>query len=200
MTFHIVVWGDSIAGGVKDCEVGGWVNRLQMHFMNAPVYKSVQNCGISGTTTSSLLERFKIEAEARKPNIILFEVGKNDSTKEYSVSQKDFEDNLNKLIKEAKVFSSKLIFLGIPGVDESKTTPFPKGVRPYYYNNQIKEYAQIIQKFCKQNNLTFISLQGLLDTKKDLYDGLHPNAQGHKKIFKKVLPVVEKIIEEIGKT
>jgi len=38
---------------------------------------------------------------------------------------------------------------------------------------------------CEENNVLFLDIFGLLENN-DFEDGLHPNAEGHNKIFQKV--------------
>ncbi|MBI2662850.1 SGNH/GDSL hydrolase family protein [Candidatus Woesearchaeota archaeon] len=55
----------------------------------------------------------------------------------------------------------------------------------YYSNDVIEKYNTIIQKFCREKSIPFLELKDILGIK-DLDDGLHPNSQGHAKIFRKV--------------
>ncbi len=198
MSVHVGVWGDSVSTGFKDCEMGGWVDRLKINFMNSEKYSAVYNCGINGDTTNWLVKRFHIEAKSRGPGVIIFAIGKNDSAEVYNIDEGKFEGNLNALAKESKSFSKKIIFVSVGNVDESKTTPFPKGRMPYYYNERIVRYNSIIEKVCEETECEFISVYGIFDIEEDLFDGVHPNAVGHQKIFEKVLPVVEGMIGEVG--
>ncbi len=200
----ICVFGDSIAWGSWDLEKGGWVNRLNLYFQfldkgdNKRAF--VYNLGMGSNTTRDLLRRFKNEAEERfwgssenkdykKDNVCIFEVGKNDSiyvkTKDRPwVDAEEFENNLVELIKKARNFSLNIIFLGLANVDESETIPWEESGESYD-NKNIEKYNSIIEKVCQKNNVHFIKIMDLL-YKKDIDDGLHPNATGHEKIFSKV--------------
>lgn len=199
MSIHVGVWGDSVSTGFKDNEMGGWVDRLKIYFMNSEVYSAVYNCGINGDTSKWLLERFPIEAKSRGIKVVVFAIGKNDSAEVYNIDESTFEKNLDKLITEAKKFTEKIIFIGLGNIDESKTNPFPKGRLPYYYNKKNIKYNSVIKRVCEKTDCKFISLYGELDVGEDLFDGVHPNARGHEKIFRKVLPVVEEMIGEVVK-
>lgn len=52
----------------------------------------------------------------------------------------------------------------------------------FYDNENIEIYNNIIKEVSSQENLDFIDLKEVIKLE-DLYDGLHPNTQGHKKIF-----------------
>ena len=86
----------------------------------------------------------------------------------------------------AKKFSSKIIFVGLTSVDETKTTPIPWNTDKSYKNEYIKKFNDILSKFCKEKKIYFIEIFEKLierDYQNLLEDGLHPNSEGHKKVF-----------------
>lgn len=190
MSQHICLFGDSIIWGARDPEKGGWASRLRSYLETNDYDIMVYNGGVSGDTTNELLKRFNIECEARKPNIIIFAIGLNDSyyygfKDKPSVPIEKFQNNLQELINQAKKFNSKIIFIGLTPVDESKTKPIPWETTIYHdqentilYNNKIKEVSE-------KNNIPFIDMLSLLDIN-DIEDGVHPSPRGHEKIFLKV--------------
>ena len=191
---RICIFGDSVTWGANDFEKGGWVNRLRIYsdkyLDDFPVY----NLGVSGDSTNELLERFELECRVRRPEVIIFSIGLNDSMfvkdkNDYYVTIKRFKENLGRLISLAKVYSQKIIFMGLTKVDESKTTPIPWELTLYYENENIKKYDVEIKTIADKNNLIYIELYGLLKVT-DLDDGLHANAKGHEKIFQKVKSVL----------
>lgn len=185
---QILIFGDSITWGAKDIVQGGWVEKLRMHFMKKG--SEVYNLGISDDTTEDLLERFESETKQRiygKENIFIFEIGTNDSAflksrKENQIKAEKFRQNIENLIKLAKKFSSKIIFVGLIPVDESKTNPAPWNKDFVYSNKYIEYYNDAIKMACKKNKIYFIELSGKL-ANAELEDGLHPNSKGHEKIF-----------------
>jgi len=183
----ICVFGASITWGAWDGEKGGWVNRLKLALESNHDIE-VYNLGVSGNNTGDLLKRFEKEVKARKPTIIIFGIGNNDSTfnnSEVSVIIEKFEKNILRLIELGKKFTNNIIFVGLSKVDESKTMPIPWNKKIYYNNESIKKYDEKIQEVTKKNKVGYINIFDLLD-KKDLEDGLHPNSQGHEKIFLKI--------------
>lgn len=59
-----------------------------------------------------------------------------------------------------------------------------------YYNKDLAEYTHMMQQIAKQYSVVFIDLRDSL-LPSDLSDGLHPNSNGHKKIFHVVKPYIE---------
>jgi acyl-CoA thioesterase I len=193
METRISIFGDSITWGASDYKFGGWVTRLQNYFETDENNEiDVYNLGISGDTTNDLLIRFKTECLARNRHsqIIMFAIGTNDSQYINSknnprTSIEKFENNLEKLINQAKEFSDKIIFVGLAKVDESKLMPVPWSAEKFYDNDNISKYNSVIENISKKNTLPFINLFDLLDMG-DLEDGLHPNSKGHEKMFLKI--------------
>ena len=183
----ICVFGDSITFGADDRVLGGWVQRLRRFFETEGYDISVYNCGISGDTTVELLSRFELECRARDPEIVIFAIGINDaryidSPDNLAVPQPQFQKNLQELINQAQRLSKKIIFLGLTNVVESKVMPIPSVPNEYYQRKNILAYNQHLQDICQKNNLPFIDVLDLLDDT-ELEDGLHPDSNGHEKMY-----------------
>lgn len=194
----ICIFGDSIAWGATDCEKGGWVERLKTSLMTKDV--DVYNLGISGDTTEGLIKRFDTEAEVRVPDAVVFAIGINDSLNregEKMINIERFKNNIATLYYKAKVFTDKIVFIGLTSVDEAKTNPYFPGEEGATYNNQsIGEYDEAIRSFCEENDIIFIDMLGLLIKDEDLCDGLHPSSAGHEKMFKTISEAIEPIWKE----
>lgn len=190
----ICVFGDSIVWGASDSEKGGWVERLKVYIGNNSD-TDVYNLGVSGDKTPNILERFESETKARieeaEDVILIFAIGINDS---YFIHSKNgfmtplekFRMNIQKLIERAQKISSKIIFVGLTPVEESKTTPIPWNTDKSYKNENVKKYNEIIKSICKKKSVYFVEIFDnwiSSDYKNLLEDGLHPNSEGHKKIF-----------------
>lgn len=191
----ILIFGDSIAWGAYDPEQGGWATRLRNYFEAQDNDVDVYNLGVSGDTTADLLERIEVEAKSREPNLIIFAIGINDAQFIHSknglrTSLDEFKQNLTKLLSIARKFTDKIVFVGLTRVDESRTTPCPWKPDKSYFNENIERLDGVIKKFCEDNKLKFITMENVVENS-DLVDGLHPNTQGHIKIFNRVKSEVE---------
>jgi len=209
---QILVFGDCAVYGKWDKE-GGWVQRLKkfldekhmtysgksLALLNdLKTYCFVYSVGVDGNKTPEILERFEFEAEQRirrgGETIIIFQVGGADSQFVHSQNKcrtlpEDFKGNIEKLIVTAKRFSSKIIFIGVNPVDESRTDPISWATDKSYKNNYVQKYDGIMKSICKENNVYFIEIFDVFvdtDYKKLLEDGLHFNSEGHQKIFEVV--------------
>jgi len=204
---NICIFGDSITWGAYDPEQGGWATRLRNYFESedSPPYfreagdVQVYNLGVSGDTVDDLLERIETEAKSRNPDLIIFAIGINDaqfinSKNSLSVSPEQFQGNIEKLAAIAKKFAGKIIFVGLTRVDELKTVHCPWRPDVSYFNESINKLDDTIRKFCKENELKYIPLADVIG-KNNLFDGLHPNTQGHIKIFNKVRSGIIKFLK-----
>lgn len=195
----ICVFGDSIAWGACDPENGGWAAQLRHYIWSQDKSSHIYNLGISGNTTTDILGRIEDEAKWRAPKVIIFAVGINDAqfmrpTNSQRISDDDFRDNLHRLYTIAKKYTRKIVFVGLTSVDESKVNPIPWNTDKTYESKNLKRLDGIIQEFCSENNLQFIQMNDLLDNS-DLYDGAHPNTQGHAKMFERIKSEIKEIIE-----
>lgn len=201
---RILVFGDSIAYGAWDKQ-GGWVQRLRQFLDDKNLSdlgdfpNLIYNLGISGNTSQDLLERFEFEASQRSKDgedemIILFAIGSCDSDfvhsrNDFWVLPEKFEENIKKLIIFAQKFSLKIVFVGHTPADELRVCPMPWDKDKSSKNENIQRYNQIIKQVCAKNNVYFIEIFEnwiKIDYKKLLEDGLHPNSEGHQKIFEAV--------------
>ena len=217
---RILIFGDSIVFGNWDKQ-GGWANRLKNFYMkeslnNSDYYYMVYNVGVSGDTSSELLERFEFEIKHRlwereetgekEEIIIILSTGKNDAAfikgrKNFSISINDFTVNIKRLLTITKKYSAKIIFVGPALVDETKTMPTQWDSNIEYSNKDIEKYNKAIKLVCKEKKIHFINMYEefrKLDYKKLLEDGVHPNSAGHKKIFEIVREYLlkKKIVEK----
>lgn len=190
-TTNICIFGDSVAYGAWDAS-GGWVDRLRSFLhgqtlaSNFTDYYFVYHLGVPGNTTHDVLARFIPEVDAREPHVTICAVGMNDSRyrdadRTPHVAEDIFRVNVSALIAEAKERAPKTFFIGLTPVDETKTMPYEEGI--YFENQNVVRYNALLREITKEAGVEFIEVYNALDTEEDLADGLHPNAQGHEKLF-----------------
>lgn len=198
----ICIFGDSITWGAVDSEGGGWATRLRNYFESkgerVDQDVDVYNLGISGDNTDDLISRFSVEMKAREPDVVVFAIGINDSQFVISenknrVSIEKFRDNLKKMISAAEAEGCKIILIGLTRVDESKTSPIPWNTNKKYQNRDIERYDTEIKAIGYQNGLEYIDMSRILQSE-DLEDGLHPNINGHRKMFERIKEEVESVL------
>lgn len=193
---RVLVFWDSIAEWYYDMKMWGWVNMLKTYFWSKWTWIEVANLWISWDEIPDILKRFDVEVKAytekyNDDTIIIFTIWINDSVtnKDGTInacSTIEFDKNLNGLIKSAKRYTNKIIFLWLTNVTEELVSPFPwSKTWKCYKNNRIKDFDSIIQKKAKDNNLEYIKLFNELNND-DLHDWIHPNPKWHRKIYKRL--------------
>lgn len=195
---NIVIFGDSITWGAVDSENGGWSNQLRNYFEAQQNDVEVYNCGIPGDTTTNLILRVESEAKTREAEMIIFAIGINDakfihSSNATRTSLDTYKSNLSKLTSIASAFTKNIMFIGLTAVDETKTHPLLSDEDQSWTNNDIQSFNGALKEFCAEQSLNYISMEGVIGNE-DLFDGLHPNTQGHKKIFNIIKPVIESFL------
>jgi lysophospholipase L1-like esterase len=190
---QFLVFGDSITYGAWD-KAGGWTQRLRTFLEEKyPEEHLIYNLGVSADTSDSLIERLEDETKRREGSeiIFIFQIGANDSAflstkKDFWVSKEKFRVNIKEIIKKSKKISKKIFFVGTTPVNENKTHPVSWDKRVTYKNENIKKYNEIIKEVCNKEVVSFIGVFDKFfksDYKKLLQDGVHPNSEGHEKIF-----------------
>jgi len=193
---HILVYGDSTTYGAWDSK-GGWVDRLRGRFFKGNTagkkYLLVYNLGISGGTTNLIVKRFDNETAIRldddpgNDTIFIFSGGGNDamwipSKKKNQVPLPRFKKNIHTLIKKARKYSSKMVFLGIKPCDETKTTPIPWHPIGSYRMSHFAKYNEALKRICEEEKVPFINAFSKFNNRKfisTLEDGIHPLDKGH---------------------
>ncbi len=193
---RICIFGDSITWGAGLHTREAWANLLRNYIESkTDHYIEVYDLGIDGNTTKDLLQRFDIEAEARKPELIIFAIGVNDSMfrneNSYDIDSNQFAENLNILNDKANKFTNKIWFLGLVKGSDSETNPLRRSSTGKCYSKEsVEKYDSVIKSFAIKKSLPFVDIYGSLSVS-DFDDGLHPNVKGHKKIFESVRQLVD---------
>ncbi len=195
----ILAFGDSILYGCWDEACGGWVERMKKH-LNDQALKDkdfwgvIYNLGICGDTTEDLVKRFKSETEMRlhedEELYFIFAFGANDAAydeheKRFTVSPEDYRKLLQRTLHEARVFSSHIILLTIPPVNDVAVKNIEEGKARK--NDYVDQYNAVLKNLAAEAKVHLIDVhaafieQDPLDLLCD--DGLHPNAKGQSIIF-----------------
>ena len=166
------IFGDSVtqAAYVKN----GWVDLLRgfLEEKYDDVFINVFNLGVGGNTTQDVLNRFVAEATSRNLTDIIFAVGVNDSAVE---TKEKFAANIEMLIGLASKITSKITFVGlVQGEGNSEDR--------IYVRKKVARYNSLLKGITEDSRCRFIELFNVLDFS-DFSDGLHPNDQGHLKMF-----------------
>lgn len=195
------IFGDSITRGGGDPEHGGWAGQfLREREIPSPSKGEGQGevlggdrvyvLGINGDTSTGLFARIEVEARARKADVIVIMIGINDSRYYGSKDKPEttidgYRENLAKIVAIARSFTPRITMIGSTRVDETKTMPISWSPEKFYDNATIANYESVLREFCAAEDLTFVDVSDVL-TVDDLGDGIHPNAEGYRKLFERI--------------
>ncbi|MGN1054251.1 MAG: GDSL-type esterase/lipase family protein [Erysipelotrichaceae bacterium] len=194
---NILVFGDSIVYGLYDNSMQGWVNRLKNYYDNHYRHIHVYNLGIPAETTEDLLLRIDNEIRCRiaTDTIILIAIGINDSQlidDKERITIDRFTMNIDRLIDIANKYSNAIAYISLTDVDDTRVKPAVFNRHKTYDNHRISIFNNIIRNECINKDITYIDLANLLN-KEDLEDGIHPNDEGHNKIYNRVRNEIDSI-------
>lgn len=200
---QILVFGASIVYGAWDSE-GGWVARLRKDIDRRSAHlpssqrQQILNLGVSGQTSTKVLNRFEAETEARVREkdkcLVIFSVGSNDYAwlefeKKYVVDSELYRENLLTLITIGRKLNVSMLFLTLTPVDES-ITKIANHKGKVRRNVDVERYNSIVKSLCSQENIPMVDVYAAFMKTNHIQllssDGLHPNNTGHKVIFELV--------------
>ena len=205
MGTNYIVIGDSITYGIGDFESGGWATMFKKYIINKDDSKVCNNyvhvAAFPGATSTDILN--KIESILKSfnhkefTNTIILSIGINDTQEfngNYKNSIEQYRTNIEQIAKCVMDKGFNMIILGLTRIESDKK--FLWKPNKYYNNDIISEYDKDLslilgydgelKEFCKNNRIKYIPMQEVLK-KEDFIDGLHPNHNGHKKIFEKII-------------
>jgi lysophospholipase L1-like esterase len=200
---RILAFGASVVAGFWDSK-GGWVQRLKtdLHEISkssGDKHYQVYNLGVSGHTSEMLLSRIKNEIKARKDDenhdlVILISIGGNDclydSRKgDYRVPKDEFIANFRELMDIAKGHATEVYYIGGQPVNPDQVNQDTMLDRHHLDTEARKEYFRTARKICKEKEVNTIDISEKVKERKfrsKLFDGLHPNTEGHQKIYEVV--------------
>ena len=204
MNNNYIIIGDSISYGIGDFESGGWAAMFKNYIVSQDDSKVSNNfvhiAGFPGATSTDILYRIDSIYNAFKHpifnNIVILSIGVND-TQEFNGSSKctieQYKSNIEKITKDLMTQNANLVILGLTRIESDER--FYWKPNKYYDNQVISQYDKDLQailefdeelkRFCLSNKIKYIPMQDVLE-KEDYIDGLHPNQNGHRKIFERV--------------
>jgi lysophospholipase L1-like esterase len=200
---NLLFFGDSIVQGLWD-EEGGWPARIRQDIYRehleeaAPFldYNMVYLRGVSGDTSEDLKQRIGRELKDATDHSgsevnVVFSVGINDCGKsggESEVSREDYRENLIEIVDKAKRHADRVIAVGLTPVDEERLNGEESADQ--YTNSEVRRYDDIIREVSEEKDVKFVPVFEKLiqddEWNEKLFDGLHPETEGHRKIYELV--------------
>lgn len=181
---RIVALGDSLTAGYALRPGQSFPEVLQAALVARSHRVAVVNAGVSGDTTAGGLERLDW-AVGEDADAVIVELGANDALR--GLPPQAARDNLDKILTRLKGRGLPVLLAGMRA---------PENWGAEYRDAFDGMYAELAKK---HDVLLYpFFLDGVaLDPKLNLDDGLHPNPRGVATIVERILPSVEKLIEQV---
>ena len=174
-TFKVIVFGDSLIAGYGLLKEDGFVNQLQNKINYSKINLELTNSGVSGETSTGLLNRFKWVLEEEYDAVII-SIGANDALRGINpiITYRNIENILTHL-KKNKI-PTMLIGMKAPSnLGKEYVNEFNA-----IYPNLSKKYDVFFYPFFLKD----VALEPSYNQK----DMIHPNKKGVVKIVENIFP------------
>ena len=182
----ILALGDSLTAGYGLAQPDSFTVQLEAALAKAGTVAKIKNAGVSGDTSAGGRARLAW-ALAEKPDAVMIELGANDGLR--GLNPKRTEANLDAIIAMAKA-------QGLPVLLTGMRAPPNLGVE------YCEEFNSLFARLARKHEVLFYPffLEGVaaLPTLNQA-DGIHPNGQGVAEIVRRLAPIVEKLITQVGR-
>ncbi len=178
---RLVAFGDSLTAGFGAEPGASFPDFLQKLIDAQHLPWRVLNAGLSGDTSSGGVARVSSVLD-EKPEIVILELGANDGLRGIPVEAT--RSNLEEIVKALRGGGSKVVLAGM-------TLP------PNYGPEYIRPFEKVFTDLAAQYKLTLIPflLQGVGGNKSLMQgDGLHPTAEGNRRVALNVMRVIEPLL------
>ena len=181
----LVVLGDSLTAGYGLAEEDAFPNQLQRALSARGHMVEIANGGVSGDTSTGALTRLDW-AVPEDTNLVIVELGANDALR--GVDPKQTKGALREIITKLQERGSKVLLAGMrapPNMGADYEAEFNAIYKTLAGELGVPLYPFFLDGVAANPDL-------------NQADGIHPNAQGVAEIVKRIRPVVEALVIELG--
>ena len=178
----IVAFGNSLTAGLGVAPQEAYPALLQARLRQEGYPYRVINAGISGDTTAGGLRRVDWVLKAG-PEIVILELGANDGLRGMALGQA--RDNLSQIITRLQKSQVRVILAGMK-------------IPPNYGPRYTTAFSALYPDLSKRHKVRLIPffLEGVAGrTDLNQADGLHPTAEGYRKILDGLWPVLRPLLQ-----
>ncbi len=179
----IVALGDSLTEGYLLHENQAYPALLEQKLKANGYNYNVINAGISGEISRGTLSRVDEILASYNPNIVILEIGVNDAG--WAIKFEHTYQNISQIVDRLQAHGSIVVLAGMESL-------IPMD------NAYMAAFDEMYVRIAKEKNIILIPsfLEGVVDNPNlNLFDGMHPNAEGYKVICDTVYPYIIEAIE-----
>ena len=174
-TTKVIVFGDSLIAGYGLLKEDGFVNQLQNKINHSKINLKLTNSGISGETSTGLLNRFKWVLEEEYDAVII-SIGANDALR--GINPIITYRNIENILTHLKKIKIPTMLIGMKA---------PSNLGREYVN----EFNAIYPRLSKKYDVFFYPFflkDVALEPSYNQKDMIHPNKKGVVKIVENIFP------------
>jgi lysophospholipase L1-like esterase len=215
---QILIMGASTVYGVGGAH-GGWADLVKLHLHEEMYAKNmvseaheVHIFAKPDATVHFVVDTYeRYIADYRRNNrktVVILSIGMNDtkaidSPDNYLNTPQAYKQSMTALLNGLAKITDAVLCVGFASVDESRTSPKLNpftGKHSYFTNKRIQMFNAAFEEAVNSSdaNATYVDLvtQTGDDWPKSCLsaDGLHPNDTGHRRIFDKLMPQINRLI------
>ncbi|MDG1982665.1 MAG: arylesterase [Alphaproteobacteria bacterium] len=174
-SLNVIVLGDSLVAGYGLLKNDGFINQLQNKINSNNIKLNLVNGGVSGETSSGLLNRLEWVLEEKFDGIIV-SIGANDALR--GINPKLTFQNINNILNYLKKNQIPTMLIGMKA---------PNNLGKRYVNEFNRIYPNLA-KIYKVSFYPFFLKDVVLVPSLNQNDMIHPNKKGVKKIVENIYP------------
>lgn len=180
----VLFLGDSLTAGYGLSEGEAFPARIDELLAEKGRPARVVNAGISGDTTSGGLARLDWLLR-QEPDVVVVALGANDGLRGLPVAET--EENLRRIVEACRDAGAEVVLAGML-------------IPPNYGPDYTRSFAEVYPRLAEELEVERIPflLEGVAARPElNQPDGIHPNAEGQRRVARHVLPFVEEALERV---
>ena len=174
-SLKVIVLGDSLVAGYGLLKNDGFINQLQNKINSNNIKLNLVNGGVSGETSSGLMNRLEWVLEEKFDGVIV-SIGANDALR--GINPKLTFQNINNILNYLKKNQIPTMLIGMKA---------PNNLGKLYVNEFNRIYPNLA-KIYKVSFYPFFLKDVVLVPSLNQNDMIHPNKKGVKKIVENIYP------------
>ena len=174
-SLNVIVLGDSLVAGYGLLKNDGFINQLQNKINSNNIKLNLVNGGVSGETSSGLMNRLEWVLEEKFDGVIV-SIGANDALR--GINPKLTFQNINNILNYLKKNKIPSMLIGMKA---------PNNLGKRYVNEFNRIYPNLAKIF-KVSLYPFFLKDVVLVPSLNQNDMIHPNKKGVKKIVENIYP------------
>jgi len=183
---RVVFLGNSLSAGYGLAEADAFPAVAQALLRDSGTVIEVVNAGVSGDTSAGGLARLDWVL-GQKVDVLVVELGGNDALRGQSIEHT--ESNLRQIVRRARENGARVLLLGMD-IPSNYGPDYGTAFAEMYVRIAGEEGATLVPGFIREVGADPALMQP---------DGLHPTADGHRRLAEIIVPYLEDVIANLEK-